>query len=297
VTQLCIHIHEQKILDYNRTAHCTLHSSPPLLLIMFKKFDHSNDVSTSTQVKSSIQRALKSQILEQHPAISEEILEELLPKKSPLVQYKVGPHLMLYCRRIEHEDRVPTDEPVLFQHRDGPILPTVKLVHQYPTVHFTRVTVDKGAIPFLLGGANIMCPGLTNPGSEMPVDDTTTDAHGFDVPVPGLAKGAGVVIYAEGKEYAIGVGAMTMSSVDVYVRNAHVALELSKYDEARDPGAAVCYTPKRVIVCVSSRLWFAILLSICVSLATIQCRREKNKGIGCEVMHFLGDGLYQTEEI
>lgn len=180
---------------------------------MFKKFDPSNDVSTSTQVKSSIQRSLKSQILEQHPAITEELLEELLPKKSPLVQYKVGPHLMLYCRRIEHEERVPTDEPVLFQHRDGPILPTLKLVHQYPTLEFTRVTVDKGAIPFLLGGANIMCPGLTNPGSEMPPDGATQDAYGFDVPA--LAKGSGVIIYAEGKEYAIGVGSMTMSSSDV----------------------------------------------------------------------------------
>jgi predicted ribosome-associated RNA-binding protein Tma20 len=25
--------------------------------------------------------------------------------------------------------------------------------------------------------------------------------------------------------------------------------------------------------------------------------REKNKGIGVEVSHFLGDGLYQAEEI
>jgi malignant T-cell-amplified sequence len=182
---------------------------------MFKKFDPSKDVSTSTQVKSSVQRALKSQLLEQHPGITEEVLEELLPKKSPLVQYKVGPHLMLYCRRIEHEDRVPTDEPVLFQHRDGPILPTLKLVHQYypSPLEFTRVTVDKGAIPFLLGGANIMCPGLTNPGSEMPVDGTMQDAHGFDE--PGLKKGAGVIIYAEGKEYAIAVGAMTMDSAEM----------------------------------------------------------------------------------
>lgn len=182
---------------------------------MFKKFDPSQDVSTSTQVKSSVQRALKSQLLAQHPALTEDLLDELLPKKSPLVQYKVGPHLMLYCRRNEHEDRVPTDEPMLFQHRDGPILPTVKLVHQYPTLDFTRVTVDKGAIPFLLGGANIMCPGLTNPGSEMPVDGSTVDAYGFDK--PGLDSGAGVIIFAEGKEFAIGVGAMTMSSDDVYV--------------------------------------------------------------------------------
>ena len=155
---------------------------------MFRKFDPSNDVSTSTAVKSSVQRALKTQILERHPAITEEHLDALLPRQRHLVQYKVGPHLMLYCRHIEHDDdRSPTDEPVLFQHRDGPILPTLKLVHQYPTLEFTRVTVDAGAIPFLLGGANIMCPGLTNPGGEMPADDGEK---------PGLEKGAGVVIYA-----------------------------------------------------------------------------------------------------
>lgn len=175
---------------------------------MFRKFDASNDVSTSTPVKSSVQRALKTQIMERHSGITEEHLEALLPKRNHLVQYKVGPHLMLYCRHIEHDDKSPTDEPVLFQHRDGPILPTLKLVHQYPTLEFTRVTVDKGAIPFLLGGANVMCPGLTNPGGKMPPDD---DDNGK----PGLSKGDGVVIYAEGKEYAIAIGVMTMSSADV----------------------------------------------------------------------------------
>jgi malignant T-cell-amplified sequence len=180
---------------------------------MFKRFDPTTDVSTSTQVKSSVQRHVKQQILEHHHNITEEVLEALLPKKSHLIQYKVGSHLILYCRRHEHEDRSPTDEPVLFQHRDGPMLPTLKLVHQYPTLEFTRVTVDQGAIPFLLGGANVMCPGLTNPGGKMPPDGAEQDAHGFDT--PGLEKGDGVVIFAEGKEYAIGVGVMTMSSAEV----------------------------------------------------------------------------------
>lgn len=177
---------------------------------MFKKFDPTSDISTSTQVKSSVQRALKNQLLEAHPGLTEEILEILIPKKNPLVQYKVGPHLMLYCRHVEHEDRIPTDVPVLFQHRDGPILPTLKLVHQYPTLGLKQVTVDKGAIPFILGGANIMCPGLTNPGSEMPPDGLTQDVQGFDV--PGLTKGEGVIVYAQGKEHAIAVAVMLMSS-------------------------------------------------------------------------------------
>jgi malignant T-cell-amplified sequence len=187
------------------------------VIIMFKRFDPSTDVSTSTQVKASVQRHVKSQILQRHAAITEDMLEELFPKKSPLVQYKVGSHLMLYCRRIEHsDDKSPTDEPVLFQQRDGPILPTLKLVHRYyPTLEFTRVTVDKGAIPYLLGGANVMCPGLTNPGGEMPPDALEKDEHGFDIIKPGLNKGDGVVIFAEGKENALAVGMMTMSSAEM----------------------------------------------------------------------------------
>jgi PUA domain protein len=176
---------------------------------MFRKFDPDNDVSTSTQVKASVQRALKSQILEANPGMTEEMLDELLPKKPPLVQYKVGPHMMLYCRHEESSEETGksgSDFPTFFQHRDGPILPTLKLVHQYPSLKMTAVTVDKGAIPFLLGGANIMCPGLTNPGSHMPED--TEEG-------PGVDKGAGIVIFAEGKDHAIAVGVMTMSSKEM----------------------------------------------------------------------------------
>jgi PUA domain protein len=125
------------------------------------------------------------------------------------------------------------DEPVFFQHRDGPILPTLKFVHKYPKLQFTNVKVDKGAIPFLLGGANVMCPGLTNVGGEMPPDDNNDNT-------PALQKGDGVIIYAEGKILPIAVGFMLMSSIDI---------------------------------------------------------RKKNKGLGIEVCHFLGDGLWGTDEI
>ena len=195
---------------------------------MFRKFDPSEDISTSTAVKSSVQRHIKQSISDAHPALTP-VLDELLPKKPPMVQYKVGPHLMLYYRG---------DEPVFFQQRDGPILPALRFVHKYPGLDFTRVTVDKGAIPFIIGGAHIMCPGLTNPGAEMPADGVEQDAQGFDE--PGLKKGDGVVIYAEGKEHALAVGTMKISSADV---------------------------------------------------------REKNKGVGVEVAHYIGDGLFQTKQI
>lgn len=207
---------------------------------MFKRFDASNDVSTSTQVKASVQRSIKAQILKSNPSIPDEQIDLLLPKKPPLIQYKVGPHLMLYCRSVDDDDgRLKESEPAFFQSRDGPVLPCLKLVHQYPQLNFTKVTVDEGAIPFVLGGANIMCPGLTNPGGCMPEDGVEGDGEdGF--PKDGLEKGAGVVIYAEGKKHALAVGVMKLSSSVI---------------------------------------------------------RSKNKGIGIEVSHFLGDGLYQTDDL
>ncbi|GMI58268.1 hypothetical protein TeGR_g1349 [Tetraparma gracilis] len=180
---------------------------------MFKKFTPA-DCSKSTPVKSSQQRFIKSKISEQHPAIAPYV-DDLFPKKPPLMQFKAGQHLTLYCRGLT---------PLFFEHRDGPVLPALRLVHEYPGM-WTTYTVDRGAIPFILGGADIMCPGLTNPGGAMPAD---------------LEEGAGVVINAEGKEHAIAVGVMKMSTEDI---------------------------------------------------------REKNKGHGVEVCHFIGDGLFASKEI
>lgn len=193
---------------------------------MFKAFDRS-EVSTSTQVKASVQRGIKAKVAEANPKITDEQLDALLPKKPPLVQYKVGPHMMLYCKKAEAEEGVtPSDEPVFFQHRDGPILPTIRTIHKYPSLDFTSVTVDAGAIPFILGGANIMCPGLTKEGhSLMPPDGEEQDAQGFDK--PGLSKGDGVVIKAEGKEHAIAIGVMKMSSVDIREKSKGIGVELS----------------------------------------------------------------------
>jgi PUA domain protein len=58
-----------------------------------------------------------------------------------------------------------------------------------------------------------MSPGLTNPGGFMPADGEEKDENGFDK--PGLSKGDGVIIYAEGKEHAVAIGVMTMSSAEM----------------------------------------------------------------------------------
>lgn len=56
--------------------------------------------------------------------------------------------------------------------------------------------VDKGAITFVLAGANVMSPGLTSKGAQM---------------TPGLSVGQIVSIVAEGKEHALGVGVLKMT--------------------------------------------------------------------------------------
>lgn len=66
-----------------------------------------------------------------------------------------------------------------------------------------RVQADKGAIPFLLSGANCMCPGLTSAGGMLP---------------DGLAENTPVLIMIEGKEHAIGVGILKMSSEQMFAK-------------------------------------------------------------------------------
>ena len=77
-------------------------------------------------------------------------------------------------------------------------MPTLRLFHKYP-VFLTKQQVDKGAIRFVLSGANIMCPGLTSPGAFMnPVD-----------------KGTVVAIMAEGMENCLAIGLTTMSTEEM----------------------------------------------------------------------------------
>ena len=140
---------------------------------------------------------------------------EQLPPKEALFIGKLQNHWQL----VVHDNA-----PLFFSCRGGPYLPVLRLLHAYPTMMPT-VQVDKGAIPFVLRGANIMCRGLTTPGARM---DTPLD------------EGTMVAIMAEGKEHALAVGRLIMSTDQI---------------------------------------------------------REKNKGMGVEMIHFIGDGLWYAERV
>lgn len=70
------------------------------------------------------------------------------------------------------------------------------LLHFAVPFMLPRMQVDKGAIRFVLSGANIMCPGLTSPGAKM----------------TRLEPDKVVAVMAEGKEHAVAVGMTKMSS-------------------------------------------------------------------------------------
>ena len=111
----------------------------------------------------------------------------------------------MMLRHLRRESRAAAPTP-----RYPPPPPPRARRHAYPLL-LPRVQVDKGAIKFVLSGANVMCRGLTSAGGAL---DT-------DLPV-----GASVAVYAEGKEHALAIGALTMSTADIKALNKGIAVEV-----------------------------------------------------------------------
>ncbi|KAK4688889.1 malignant T-cell-amplified sequence, partial [Tremellales sp. Uapishka_1] len=225
---------------------------------MFKKFNPKDDVSSSTSLKSSVQRHIRTAILTQLPFLSQpafretsagqpvdeaepaveeakedsggkkkkggkgrskkgkeekedkeeekdegeiSVLDEIWPKKDALGLTKCHDRISIFTVQ---------SVPLFFQHFDGPYIPTLKLLHQYPTM-LPHVGIDRGAIKFLLAGANMMAPGLLSAGGSLP---------------DGLPIDSIVAIHAEGKEHACGIGKLTASSEDIRKAAKGVAVEV-----------------------------------------------------------------------
>ncbi|KAK8827999.1 hypothetical protein WA556_004630 [Blastocystis sp. ATCC 50177/Nand II] len=169
---------------------------------MFKKFYINESISSKSQVKSSVARNIRKTILEQYPDF-EKYADEVFPKKENVVVAKCQNHLELI---------IVNKEPIFYSYHDGPYLPTLKVLLRAPDM-MKSVQVDKGAIKFVLSGANIMCRGLTSPGGRLP---------------EGLAKGE-PAIFAEGKENPLAVGELTMSSEEIREKNDGIGITLGHY--------------------------------------------------------------------
>ncbi|KAF3779323.1 Malignant T-cell-amplified sequence 1 [Nymphaea thermarum] len=161
------------------------------------------DVSSQNQVKASVQRKIRQSIADEYPGL-EPVLDDLLPKKSPLIVVKCQNHLNLV---------LVNNVPLFFNIRDGPYMPTLRLLHQYPDV-MKKFQVDRGAIKFVLAGANIMCPGLTSPGGIL--DDEVLE----ETPV---------AIMAEGKQHALAIGFTKMAAKDIRAVNKGIGVDNMHY--------------------------------------------------------------------
>ncbi|THU55296.1 hypothetical protein C4D60_Mb11t05090 [Musa balbisiana] len=77
-----------------------------------------------------------------------------------------------------------------------------------------KFQVDRGAIKFVLSGANIMCPGLTSPGGAL--DEEVLE----ETPV---------AIMAEGKQHALAIGYTKLSAKDIKTINKGIAVDNMHY--------------------------------------------------------------------
>jgi PUA domain protein len=179
----------------------------------------SADISGQTVVKSSVQRSIRTSILSQWN-IDPETLDAIWPKKEGLMHVKCRDHISIFTCH---------GEPLFFQHFDGPFYPTLRILHQCQCLQspedtltegtvdpkvIPKVQVDRGAIRFLLSGANMMCPGMTSRGGWLPPAESTIPAN------------HPVAIHAEGKESAAGIGLTKMTSEEIKSVNKGVGIEL-----------------------------------------------------------------------
>jgi PUA domain protein len=183
-----------------------------LFILLYYRFT-SGEVSSKSQAKSSVQRNIRKSVLDSYPGLAFH-LDTLMPKKTPLYVVKCSGHVSLV---------VVNKDALFFQLRDGPFLPTLKLLHRFPDL-LPKVQVDRGAIKRIMNASNIKCPGLTSAGAKMEEE---------------IEAGKAVAVMAEGKENALAVGQLVLSTADI---------------------------------------------------------RKINRDDGVETLHYLGDGLWNTQE-
>ncbi|CAF0840193.1 unnamed protein product [Didymodactylos carnosus] len=171
---------------------------------MFKKFAEKDNVSSVAQLRNTDVKRLKQRLIQDYPNI-ESILDEILPKKDAPKLVKCQEHIEIIANS--------SGEALFFRHRDGPPIPVLRMLHKYPFI-LPPQQVDKGAIRFVLSGANIMCPGLTSPGAKM---------------TPQSPKDSICAVMAEGKEHALAIGQLKMSSDDIQQINKGIGIETLHY--------------------------------------------------------------------
>lgn len=186
-------------------------------------------------MKSSTQRSIRAAILS-HWKIEPETLESFWPKKETLTHVKWSVStgrfdIQLNLSVVESSCRFtpltashfssnnPMDHFILLcvyyinVRRAISFAPLVRLIRSLDPYILPAVKVDRGAIRFLLAGANMMCPGLTSAGGYLPPDDAP------------LKSGTPVAIFAEGKEHPAAIGITKLSTIEMREVNKGMGVE------------------------------------------------------------------------
>ncbi|MBN2368377.1 DUF1947 domain-containing protein [Candidatus Woesearchaeota archaeon] len=107
----------------------------------------------------------------------------------------------LYGIELSKKDKYETDERIvlinnepMFFHSEGKIIPTLKMLLKHGCLR--KITVDMGAVPFVVKGADIMRPGIV--GIQ-----------------EGIQKGEVVVIVDEKHSKPLGIGQAMFSAEDM----------------------------------------------------------------------------------
>lgn len=115
------------------------------------------------------------------------LLEELLPKN--------GSFYGVRLKENEKSELCTARGEWLCVRAAGRWLPPLQLLQRYPAL-LPRFQVDRGAVPHVLNGANIMAQGLLSSGGAM--DE--------------VEEGAVVLVFAEGKTHPLAVGLTLLST-------------------------------------------------------------------------------------
>ncbi|KPV73461.1 uncharacterized protein RHOBADRAFT_16585, partial [Rhodotorula graminis WP1] len=170
-------------------------------------FQPKEHIAGNAPMKTSAQRNIRNKVLEQLPFLALPagltVLDLIWPKKETLSLIKCREHISIYAVH---------GEPLFFQHFDGPFYPTLKVLHRFPGM-LPRVGVDRGAIKFVLSGANIMCPGMTSATGYLPPSEHN------------IPSGTPVAVYAYGKEHPLAIGLTKMSTNDIRDLNKDIGVE------------------------------------------------------------------------
>merc|ERR1711939_1167917 len=179
-------------------------------LPIFKMFKKDLSPGSKSKVKSSVQRAIRTQLVQTYPLLAPHI-DEIVPKKEQLDAMKIPDRVTLY---------LIGSTPLFYQHMTDALLPHLKLVHRFPTC-FPSIRIDRGAIRFVLSGATLMAPGLTSTGGRLPNRGWYGGRE--------LEKGEPLVICAEGKEEACAVGLLSMGTKEVKEKGKGPVVEEGHY--------------------------------------------------------------------